>query len=60
MECPYCNQELSYIDYYGKYLGRDEWDKVGDIFKCGNEDCEVFEEFFYTDIGDELFEGYPC
>lgn len=27
MECPYCRDELDCIDYYGHYLGNDNWDK---------------------------------
>ena len=62
MDCPYCEQELDYIDYYGHYLGNDGWNKVGDIFKCSNENCdsEIFNYFFYTDEQDNLHEGYPC
>jgi hypothetical protein len=60
MDCPYCNQELNWHDYYGFYLGHDQWDKQGDIFKCKNEECEVYEQHFYTDEQDNLHEGYPC
>ena len=62
MECPYCEQELEYHDYYGYYLGNDSWDKIGDIFKCSNEECEseVFNYYFYTDKQGNLHEGYPC
>ena len=74
MECPYCEQELHYNDYY--YTGRPEnfygtagngihypasnYKKLGDIYKCDNEECEMFDEHFYTDERDELHEGYPC
>jgi hypothetical protein len=40
MECPYCGAELEYDDYYGHYLGNNQWDKQGDIYKCPN--CEGF------------------
>lgn len=62
MECPYCGDELDCIDYYGYYLGNDNWDKKGDIFKCGNEECEseTFNYNFYTDQQGNLQEGYPC
>ena len=62
MDCPHCERELDYIDYYGHYLGNDRWNKVGDIFKCLNENCEseIFNHFFYTDKKDNLHEGYPC
>lgn len=61
MECPYCEKELHCHDYYG--LGnpfRDGFEKQGDIYKCDNEDCEMYQESFYTDSRDELHEGYPC
>lgn len=41
MECPYCNGELIYHDYYGKRLGREDELIEGEIFKCPNyEDFE--------------------
>ena len=73
MECPCCGEELNCIDHYG--TGRPEhyygtaangiyypstYEKLGDIFKCDNEECECYEEHFYTDTNDELHEGYPC
>lgn len=62
MECPYCGEELECIDYYGHYLGNNNWDKLGDIYKCENQECEseVFGYGFYTDLNDNLHEGYPC
>ena len=74
MECPYCKEELFYHDYYftgrpasfhgttgnGLYYPEQDYKKLGDIFKCENEDCEAFDEHFYTDIYDDLNEGYPC
>ena len=61
MKCPYCGEELEYHDYYGNGIpGRNDFKKIGDIFKCENEECEAYEEHFYTDRNDELCEGYPC
>ena len=63
MECPYCENELRWIDYFGFYLGNDKWDKKGDIYKCDNESCEseIFNYHFHTYINnDNLKEGYPC
>jgi len=63
MECPYCEQELTCIDYYGNYLGNDNWNKQGDIFECDNEDCEsmAFNGHFHTKLNNSnLYEGYPC
>ena len=35
--------------------------KEGDIFVCKNEECEGFDEKYYTKgNSDELYEGYPC
>jgi hypothetical protein len=66
MECPYCKEELTWDDVYGRNLRLDRWDrikpgfeKVGDIYRCDNGNCE-YQGFFYTDFGDELHEGYPC
>lgn len=63
MECPYCSKELEYHDYFGRYLGNDNWDKKGEIYKCSNEECEseMFNYYFYTEINNEnLRDGYPC
>jgi len=68
MECPYCGCELKCTDYYGKrQIAEHYWqypqswiEKEGDIFKCDNEACEMYQESFYTDSRDELYEGYPC
>jgi len=67
MECPYCEVKLLYIDFYGINLRLDSlgrvkpgFQKCGDIFKCVNDECDAFGEFFYTHLGDELHEGYPC
>jgi len=70
-ECPYCKQELSYHDWFytGNHAAYEKgyegsgFKKLGDIYKCGNEDCDSqsFNYSFYTRIGsDELLEGYPC
>lgn len=73
MECPYCNGNLSYQDEY--FMGRPESFygtaangihytstkiHLGDIYKCKNEECEVYEQHFYTDNRGNLNEGYPC
>jgi hypothetical protein len=73
VECPYCGEELRYQDEYFK--GRLESFSgtagcglyypstkvhLGDIYKCKNEECEAYEQHFYTDTQDNLKEGYPC
>jgi hypothetical protein len=60
MECPYCGLELIFEDYYGRGLSEHAFEKLGDIYRCNNEDCESYREYFYTDSNDELHEGYPC
>lgn len=60
MDCPNCSTELKYVDFYGFYKGNDNWDKKGDIFKCTNEECDCFDEYFHTDVDGDLNEGYPC
>jgi len=59
MNCPYCDTELEYEDYFGKYLGNDRWDKKGEIYFCPNEECEHYHFYIYNSYN-ELFEGYPC
>lgn len=62
-ECPYCNHELVYHDYFGKYTGRgfSGIEKRGTIYKCSNEACDAFDQHFYSyDSDGELREGYPC
>jgi|688.fasta_scaffold466591_3 hypothetical protein len=67
MECPYCGEELNYDYFYGRNLRLDSlgrvkegFQKVGDIYRCDNEECE-YQGFFHTHgNSDELDEGYPC
>ena len=56
--CPECEEELEQIDSYGYFAAHQSGRKIGEIFKCLNEDCA--EEFFYTDNNDNLHVGYPC
>ena len=63
MECPLCNEELDYHDYYGKgWSGHVPFKKQGNIYRCLNEKCrsEQFNYIFHTDNKDELREGHPC
>ena len=68
MECPYCGEDLNCIDYYGhrKYAEHywiypQSWiEKEGYIFQCQNEECEAYQQHFYTDRNDNLHERYPC
>jgi len=65
--CPYCENPLTYEDVFGKNLHLDSFGKIkdgfqksGDIYKCKNEQCDAFDEHFYTRVSDdELHEGYP-
>lgn len=62
MNCPCCENELMHWDIYGLGIpGRSDFKEVGDIFKCDNEECDYYQETFYTknDNG-ELYEGFPC
>lgn len=61
MDCPYCNEELAYDDYFGRIASHQDGKVYGDIYKCANEDCEQYQQTFYAyrDNG-ELIEGYPC
>ena len=61
MDCPYCEEELNYEDYYGRGIpGREGFEKIGDIYRCDSEGCEMYQEHFHTDSDDNLQEGYPC
>ena len=69
MECPTCKEELKVIDYFGFTKHAEHYwehpqswiDKKGDIYQCQNEECEGYQEKFYTyENSDELHEGYPC
>ncbi len=62
MNCPYCNKELIYHDWFGHNMKLDgSGVKCGDIYKCENEKCEVCGQTFYTrGNSDELKEGFPC
>jgi hypothetical protein len=62
MECPYCDVELEYHDYFGRIAQHQDGHVAGDIYVCENEACDAFQQHFYTyrDKPDELIEGYPC
>ena len=68
MNCPYCEEELLYEDHYGLNLSMDSFNrtrpgykKIGDIYRCDNEECEVYGEHFHVLVNtDEVREGYPC
>lgn len=67
MYCPYCNVELMWDDVFGKNLRLDSWnrvkpgfEKIGDIYRCGNEECEYQGYFYMLESNDNLYEGYPC
>ena len=56
MECPCCDDELTWEDYFNQY-GK----KRGDIYRCENEECDHYQHNFYTYDGNgEVYEGYPC
>jgi primosomal protein N' len=62
MECPHCNSELEYHNYFGRLFSHQDGQVLGDIYKCINESCENFEGFYYTyrNRPDDLHEGYLC
>ena len=60
MNCPNCEKELNLHDWYGTNMGFTRTPKkIGDIYKCDNEQCESYEQSFHTRNG-ELLEGFPC
>jgi len=62
MECPYCAQQLTHDDCFGRFAAHQDGKTCGDIYKCNNEECEAYQQPFYTyrHDGGELHEGYPC
>lgn len=60
MQCPYCGTELRCEDYYGRgILGRSDFKKLGDIYKCQNsfgfnneEEAEEYAEKNYIEHED--------
>lgn len=60
MQCPYSDHELEWHDWYGNHMKLNgSGNKIGDIYLCQEENCEAYEQHFYTRNG-ELNEGYPC
>lgn len=60
-ECPYCGEELVCVDYFGRVAKHQDGKILGDIYKCFNEECDRYEEHFYSYRDrSELHEGYPC
>lgn len=59
--CPYCGEQLHYDDYFGRIAAHQDSKVVGDIYKCANEECEAYQQSFYTyrHNSGELREGYP-
>lgn len=62
MDCPYCEEELNCTDYYGRGNPNSfDFVKTGDIYKCENEECEMYNESQHTrDDSGELHDGFPC
>ena len=63
IECPYCGKELILYDWFGTQMFTSSLQKMGDIYKCENQECEsgIFNYYFYTyDENYGLHEGYPC
>lgn len=71
MECPYCESELDYDDYFGRIAAHQDGKVKGDIYRCPNGreqngkcDSETFNVagsfYTYRENDSELHEGYPC
>lgn len=47
--------------HFGYLACHQSGEVVGYIYKCGNENCEAFDQHFYNyKNNDNLIEGYPC
>lgn len=71
MECPYCEEELNYDDYFGRIAAHQDGKVMGDIYRCPNgqeqngkcdSECFNVAGSFYTYRNNDsvLHEGYPC
>ena len=66
MQCPYCNAELEYHDYFGRLCAHQDGQVLGEIYVCQNgreNECDsaAFNGFFHVYRNDEVLrEGYPC
>ena len=68
MQCPECGNDMAYVDYYGRmqytehyYRYPRSWiEKIGDIYKCTNDNCDYFQEYFHTNAVGDMEYGYPC
>jgi hypothetical protein len=59
--CPCCNLPLVYNDVFGFLFPNQSGEIVGDIFRCENEKCDYYQEFFHSFYADlEIRNGYPC
>ena len=59
MDCPYCNEELRYDNYFGYIAPHQSGEVLGDIYECHNDDCEARNFYVYRNGNGELNEGYP-
>ena len=69
MNCPICQEELVYDGPYGRLASHQDGKVMGHIYRCPNgveqdescsSECFHVAGSFYTDINDQLHEGYPC
>jgi len=62
MECPYCEKELRYDDYWGRVASHQDGQVFGDIYQCDNQECVMYQEYFHVHKShpDDIHEGYPC
>jgi len=59
--CPSCGDDLIYNDFFGKLFPNQSGDVDGEIYKCDNNSCDYFQEFFHVFNSDgEIRNGYPC
>jgi len=61
--CPDCGEDLTYDDSYGYLAAHRSGEKIGDIYRCQNEECNEYGTFYHNRSArgdDELKEGHPC
>jgi len=59
--CPACGGDLEYNDFFGNLFPNQSGCVDGEIYRCVNDCCDYFQEFFHFFYSDgKIRHGYPC
>jgi hypothetical protein len=57
IKCPYCGQELKYLDESGEDITfvfgnsfYEEYKRKGNIYQCRHKYCDYYEKLFYIPV----------